>query len=93
MDPSSVSPGRTLRIPRIVWAALAIVVAGVAAVSIFRVPSDLAVTYGFIALMVILHFGMHAGHGAHGAHDHKTDADGGTYGAQETEDRPSGGCH
>jgi hypothetical protein len=79
-----------------VWAALAIVVAGVGAVTIFGVSIDLALTYGFFALMIIGHsvmHGGHAGHAGHGAHPHKAEAVDGTDEARGADDRPSRGCH
>ena len=96
MEQSSHSPSRSLRIPGIVWAALAIVMAGVGAVTIFGVSIDLALTYGFFALMIIGHsvmHGGHRGHAGHGAHPHKAEAGGETDEAGGAEDRPSGGCH
>jgi len=93
MEQSSHSPSRSLRIPGIVWAALAIVVAGVGAVTIFGVSIDLALTFGFFALMIIGHSVMHGGHGRHGAHPHRAGAGGETDEARGAEDRPSGGCH
>ena len=96
MEQSSHSPSRISQIPGIVWAALAIVVAGVGAVTIFGVSIDLALTYGFFALMIIGHSVMHGGHGGHaghGAHPHKTEAGFETDEARGAEDRPSGGCH
>jgi len=93
MEPSTHSPSRGLRLPGIVWAALAIVVAGAAAVTLFGVSVDLALTYGFFALMIIGHSVMHGGHGGHGAHPHRADAGGGTDEARGAVDRPSGGCH
>ena len=99
MEPSSRIPSRGLRLPGIVWAALAIVVAGVGAVTIFGVSIDLALTYGLFALMILGHSVMHGGHGGHGghaghgAHPHRADAGGETDEARGADDRPSGGCH
>ena len=93
MEPSTHSPSRGLRLPRIVWAALAILVAGAAAVTLFGVSVDLALTYGLIALMIIGHSVMHGGHGGHGAHPHRADASGETDRAREAADKPAGGCH
>ena len=99
MEPSSHSPSRGLRLPGIVWAALAILLAGAAAVTLFGVSIDLALTYGLFALMILGHSVMHAGHGGHGghaghgAHPHRADAGGETDEARGADDRPSGGCH
>ena len=70
--------------------------AGVGAVTIFGVSIDLALTYGFFALMIIGHsvmHGGHRGHAGHGAHPHKAEAGGETDESGGAEDRPSGGCH
>jgi len=90
MEPSSHTPSRGLRLPGIVWAALAILVAGAAAVTLFGVSIDLALTYGLFALMILGHSVMHGGHGAH---PHGADAGGETGKARGADDRPSGGCH
>ena len=96
MEQSSHSPSRSFRIPGIVWAALAIVVAGVGAVTIFGVSIDLALTYGLFALMIIGHsvmHGGHGGHGGHGAHPHRADAGGATDEARGGKNRPGGVGH
>ena len=96
MEPSSRIPSRGLRLPGIVWAALAILLAGAAAVTLFGVSIDLALTYGLFALMILGHSVMHAGHGGHGghgAHSQRADAGVETDKAREAKDKPGGGCH
>lgn len=89
MEPSSSSSGRKLRISGIVWAAVAILVAGLAAVTLLRVPIDLAVSYGLIALMIIAHSVMHGGHASHGAHDHPRGEGIDPKGGASSEDKPT----
>jgi len=90
MEPSTHNPGRGLRLPGIIWAALAILVAGAAAVTLLGVSVDLALTYGFFALMILGHSVMHGGHGAH---PHRAGAGGETDETGEAKDKPGGGCH
>ena len=80
------------RIPTIVWAALAIALAGSGAVLLFGVAVDKALTYSFFGLMLVAHFFMHAG--GHRGHSSKASgtADGRT--DDDPEDhRSHGGCH
>jgi len=94
MEPTTQRSIRTLHVPGIVWAALAIVAAGVGAVLIFGVPGDRALTYGFLGLMILSHFLMHAGHGGHGGHSHARSSGPESQPAKGSEDNPShGGCH
>lgn len=94
MDPTTQSSIRSTRVPGIVWAALAIVAAGVGAVLIFGVPGDRALTYGFLGLMILSHFFMHGGHGAHGGHSHARSSEPDGPPAEGSDDnRSHGGCH
>ena len=81
------------RIPAIVWVALAIVMAGAAAVLVFGVAVDRALTYGFFALMLAAHFFMHAGgHGSHSLRDSSA-PEGPTGDGPEEDHRSHAGCH
>ena len=94
MEPTTQRSIRTLHVPGIVWAALAIVVAGVGAVLIFGVPGDRALTYGFLGVMILSHFLMHAGHGGHGGHSHARSSGPESQPADGSDDhRSDGGCH
>ena len=94
MEPTTRRSIRTTHVPGIVWAALAIVAAGVGAVLIFGVPGDRALTYGFLGLMILSHFFMHAGHGAHGGHSQARSSEPDSQPAKGTGDHGShGGCH
>ncbi len=73
-----------------VWAALAISAAGIGAVTVFGVPVDKALSYGFFGFMIVAHFFMHAGHGSHSRGGGSTDEPSG--GGSE-EHRSHGGCH
>ena len=65
MEHANVDTVGSRQIPGIVWAALALAVAGAVAVLVFGVAIDKALTYGFFGFMILAHFSMHAGHGAH----------------------------
>ena len=94
MEPTTSRSIRRTHVPGIVWAALAIVAAGVGAVLIFGVPADRALTYGFLGLMILSHFFMHAGHGAHGKHSQARSSEPDSQPAKGSEDHGShGGCH
>lgn len=87
MEPSSTHPIGAWRVPRIAWVVLALVAVGILAVRIFDVPTDFAVTYGFMALFVLAHFGMHGGHAGHNGHAHATKSSDNFETAGEAEDR------
>lgn len=94
MEPTTQRSIRSARVPGIVWAALAIVAAGVGSVLIFGVPMDRALAYGFLGLMILAHFFMHAGHGAHGGHSQARSSGPDSQPADGSDDhRSHGGCH
>ena len=92
MEHTAQHPIERRRVPVIVWAALAIALAGSGAVLLFGVAVDKALTYSFFGLMLVAHFFMHAG--GHRGHSSKASgtADGRT--DDDPEDhRSHGGCH
>jgi len=91
MEHANVDSVGSRRIPGIVWAALALAVAGAGAVLIFGVAVDKALTYGFFGFMILAHFSMHGGHGSH-SHGGATTSDDRTGDGSE-EHRSRGGCH
>ena len=93
MEHASIRSTAGQRIPAIVWVALATAIAGAAAVLVFGVAVDRALTYGFFGFMLVAHFFMHAGgHGSHSPRDSSA-PDGPTGNGPEEDHRSHGGCH
>ncbi len=107
MEDTSPAADRPLRIPRIAWIAGAGLLAALVAITVFNVPLNTVVYYGFIILMIGGHFfmhGSHGGHAGHGQHANPSTANEAASpkaaqdvtGAAPSEDkqaRRSGGCH
>lgn len=95
MESSSPHPVRFPRLPWKVWAALGLALAVIAAVTIFRVPTDVALSYGLFGFIILAHSVMHAGHGSHGAHAQHRQGDTEAKQDPATEPKPAstGGCH
>ncbi len=96
MNPSTLSGNRTLRIALIgVGVSL---IAGFAAIFVFKVDSGTVLTFGLFGLFMASHLFMHGGHGAHGDRTQHTQPAGKTIEAisktdpQNTQARHTG-CH
>jgi len=105
MENTSPTANRPLRIPRIAWIAGAGLLIALIAITVFNVPLNMVVYYGFIILMIGGHFFMHGSHGGHGGHGQHADSATTAGTAKATDDtaaatrpedqrtRHSGGCH
>ncbi len=104
MEDTSSATDRPLHIPRIAWIAGIGLLAALVAITVFNVPLNTVVYYGFIILMIGGHFFMHGGHAGHGQHANSStaneaaspnaaqDATGATP-SEDKQSRRSGGCH
>jgi high-affinity Fe2+/Pb2+ permease len=84
-----------VQIPTAVWVILAVVVAALIAIFVFKVAVGTVVTYGFLSLMLLSHLFMHGGHGSHGAHTNKANSQVGDNSTTDQDNTHAGhgGCH
>jgi hypothetical protein len=67
----NIPSSKKFRIPKLGLIAIAGVLAALLAIFVFNVKPGLVLNYGLLGAMILSHFFMHAGHGAHNGHQEK----------------------
>lgn len=95
MDNNSNIDDRPFRIPPVVWALGAVLIATLIAIFVFKASVNTVASYAFFAFMLGSHFFMHRSHRGHGGSaGHQHDAASNAAESEKNEHAGhTGGCH